>query len=113
MNTFDIRKSEFWDRTDVDGELRRVYDICNGCRRCLPLCPSFKVMFDRMYVDDADGDIDKLPPPAVKEVVDLCYQCKLCYNHCPYPPPPPPRPPPGASRCSRPAPSSTTILRSG
>src|ERR671910_466648 len=87
MNTFDIRKAEFWDRKDVDGELRRVYDICNGCRRCLPLCPSFKVMFDRIDVDEVDGDIDKLPAADVKEVVDLCYQCKLCYNHCPYTPP--------------------------
>src|SRR5918994_927846 len=81
MNTFDIRKPEFWDRTDVDGELRRVYDICNGCRRCLPLCPSFKVMFDRIDVDEVDGDVDKLPAADVKEVVDLCY------HHCPYTPP--------------------------
>ncbi|MBM3220870.1 MAG: 4Fe-4S dicluster domain-containing protein, partial [Candidatus Rokubacteria bacterium] len=87
MNTFDIRKAEFWDRNDVEGELRRVYDICNGCRRCLPLCPSFKVMFDRIDVDEVDGDIDKLPARDVKDVVDLCYQCKLCYNHCPYTPP--------------------------
>jgi Fe-S oxidoreductase len=87
MNTFDIRKTEFWDRKDVDGELRRVYDICNGCRRCLPLCPSFRVMFDRIDVDEVDGDVDKLPAKDVKEVVDLCYQCKLCYNHCPYTPP--------------------------
>jgi glycerol-3-phosphate dehydrogenase subunit C len=87
MNTFDIRKPEFWDRRDVDGELRRVYDICNGCRRCLPLCPSFKVLFDRLDVDAVDGDVEKLPPADAKEVVDLCYQCKLCYNHCPYTPP--------------------------
>jgi Fe-S oxidoreductase len=87
MNTFDIRKPEFWDRADLDGELRRVYDICNGCRRCLPLCPSFKVMFDRIDVDEVDGDVEKLPARDVKEVVDLCYQCKLCYNHCPYTPP--------------------------
>jgi Fe-S oxidoreductase len=87
MNTFDIRKVEFWDRKDVDGELRRVYDVCNGCRRCLPLCPSFRVMFDRIDVDEVDGDIDKLPAKDLKDVVDLCYQCKLCYNHCPYTPP--------------------------
>jgi Fe-S oxidoreductase len=87
MNTFDIRTTEFWDRKDVDGELRRVYDICNGCRRCLPLCPSFKVMFDRIDADAVDGDVEKLPAREVKEVVDLCYQCKLCYNHCPYTPP--------------------------
>ena len=85
--TLDIRQAEFWKQASVDKELRRVYDICAGCRRCLPLCPSFKVMFDRLDVDTVDGDVDKLPAADVKEVVDLCYQCKLCYNHCPYTPP--------------------------
>ena len=56
-------------------ELRRVYDICNGCGRCLPLCPSFKVMFDRLDVDAVDGDVEKLPASDVKDVVDLCHQC--------------------------------------
>ena len=83
----DLSKAEFWDLGKVDGELRRVYDICGGCRRCLPLCPSFKVLFDRLDVDAVDGDVEKLPAADVKEVVDLCYQCKLCFNHCPYTPP--------------------------
>ena len=83
----DHTKGEFWDLGKVDAELRRVYAICAGCRRCLPLCPSFKVLFDRLDVDAVDGDIDKLPASDVKEVVDLCYQCKLCFNHCPYTPP--------------------------
>jgi glycerol-3-phosphate dehydrogenase subunit C len=87
MGTLDIKSSEFWDLAAVDKELRRVYDICGGCRRCLPLCPSFKVLFDRMDVDTVDGDVDKLPAADVKKVVDLCYQCKLCFNHCPYTPP--------------------------
>jgi Fe-S oxidoreductase len=87
MGTLDIRAPEFWDLGEVDRELRRVYDICGGCRRCLPLCPSFKVLFDRLDVDAVDGDVDKLPAADVKEVVDLCYQCKLCFNHCPYTPP--------------------------
>ena len=87
MATLDIKSAEFWDLGAVDKELRRVYDICGGCRRCLPLCPSFKVLFDRMDVDAVDGDVDKLPAADVKEVVDLCYQCKLCFNHCPYTPP--------------------------
>jgi len=85
--TLDIRAAEFWKVEEVDRELRRVYDICAGCRRCLPLCPSFKVLFDRLDVEPVDGDVDKLPAGDVKEVVDLCYQCKLCYNHCPYTPP--------------------------
>ena len=87
MATLDIKSAEFWDLGAVDKELRRVYDICGGCRRCLPLCPSFKVLFDRMDVEEVDGDVDKLPAADDKEVVDLCYQCKLCFNHCPYTPP--------------------------
>src|SRR5882672_7214420 len=84
---FDLTRPQFWDSAAVETELRRVYDICNSCRRCLPLCPSFKVMFDRLDVDAVDGDAEKLPAADVKEVVDLCYQCKLCFNHCPYTPP--------------------------
>ncbi len=84
---FDIHAAEFWDPTKVDAELRRVYDICAGCRRCVGLCPSFRVMFDRIDAPAVDGDVEKLPAADVKEVVDLCYQCKLCYNHCPYTPP--------------------------
>ncbi len=75
--TLDIRKPEFWKLDAVDQEQRRVYDICSGCRRCLPLCPSFKVLFDRLDTDAVDGDVEKLPARDVKEVVDLCYQCKL------------------------------------
>jgi glycerol-3-phosphate dehydrogenase subunit C len=85
--TLDIREPEFWKLDAVDAELRRVYDICSGCRRCLPLCPSFKVMFECLDTEAVDGDVEKLPAKDVKEVVDLCYQCKLCYNHCPYTPP--------------------------
>ena len=87
MAGLDLKKAEFWNLGAVDRELRRVYDICGGCRRCLPLCPSFKVLFDRMDVEAVDGDVDKLPATDVKDVVDLCYQCKLCFNHCPYTPP--------------------------
>ena len=87
MASLDLTKPEFWDLGSVDKELRRIYDICSGCRRCLPLCPSFKVLFDRLDVDAVDGDVEKLPRGDAKEVVDLCYQCKLCYNHCPYTPP--------------------------
>src|SRR5438445_123929 len=82
-----IGKTEKNLQSAVAGELRRVYDICSGCRRCLPLCPSFKVLFDRLDVDAVDGDVEKLPTRDVKEVVHLCYQCKLCFNHCPYTPP--------------------------
>jgi Fe-S oxidoreductase len=85
--TLDIRLPEFWDLGKVEQELRRVYDVCNGCRRCITLCPSFKDLFVSLDAEEVDGDAEKLGPGALKRVVDLCYQCKLCYNHCPYTPP--------------------------
>ena len=35
----------------------------------------------------AEVDTKKLKTEDVKEVVDLCFQCKLCYPNCPYTPP--------------------------
>jgi Fe-S oxidoreductase len=38
-------------------------------------------------VDKNDGDVSKITPGDYRKIVDLCWQCKLCYNHCPYTPP--------------------------
>jgi Fe-S oxidoreductase len=88
MTGFDLRAPDFWDRRALDTELTRVYDICNGCRRCLPLCPSFREqLFPALDRDEVDGEAERLTQADREGVVDLCYQCKLCYNHCPYTPP--------------------------
>ena len=34
-----------------------------------------------------EGDLSKLESGDYRRIVDLCWQCKLCYNHCPYTPP--------------------------
>jgi glycerol-3-phosphate dehydrogenase subunit C len=62
-----------------------VTEVCDGCRRCHRLCPSFDFMLER--VDDHEGDVSKLAPGDYRRIVDLCWQCKLCFNHCPYTPP--------------------------
>jgi len=82
----DIRSPEYLDPGAVEQELRRVFDICHGCRRCLPLCPSFPDLFKRIDTSSSE-DVDGLKEADMRSVVDLCYQCKLCYNHCPYHPP--------------------------
>src|SRR3989442_1619739 len=87
MSKLDTGSADFWDLSKVEGGFRWSADIGTGCRGCLPLCPSFKVLFDRLDVEAVDGDAEKLPERDLKEVVDLCYQCKLCFNHCPYTPP--------------------------
>jgi len=84
---FDVSDKSFWDDSQLETELKRVSDICNGCRRCYNLCPSFNDLFDRLDKESIDGDAKKLTTKDFKSITDLCYQCKLCFNHCPYTPP--------------------------
>jgi glycerol-3-phosphate dehydrogenase subunit C len=63
----------------------RIYEICDGCRRCFNLCPSFNTLLDG--IDRHDGHVEKVMSSDHQRVVDECYYCKLCYNHCPYTPP--------------------------
>jgi Fe-S oxidoreductase len=85
--SFNLRSEQFWSESALDQEVRRVFDICNGCRRCYPLCPSFNTLFRRLDDEQVDGEADKLQAGDLRVVGDECYQCKLCYNHCPYTPP--------------------------
>ena len=34
----DWHDPDFYDEEKLDAELRRVFDICHGCRRCFNLC---------------------------------------------------------------------------
>jgi glycerol-3-phosphate dehydrogenase subunit C len=83
--TFDPKDPTFFDQKAVEAELARVTEICDGCRRCHRLCPSFDFMLER--VDDHEGDVSKVTSKDYRRIVDLCWQCKLCFNHCPYTPP--------------------------
>jgi Fe-S oxidoreductase len=38
-------------------------------------------------VDHYEGDVAQVKPADYRKIVDLCWQCKLCFNHCPYTPP--------------------------
>jgi Fe-S oxidoreductase len=83
---YDPRDPAFYDTAAVEKELARVTELCDGCRRCYRLCTSFDYMLDDA-VDKNDGDIAKITSADYRKIVDLCWQCKLCYNHCPYTPP--------------------------
>jgi Fe-S oxidoreductase len=74
----------YWDKSALQGEIERVYDICNLCRMCFNLCPSFPELFKD--VDAHDGDVRKMTLAEHDRVLDLCYQCKVCYVKCPYTP---------------------------
>ena len=85
MKNAGLRDPDFLDRAALDDELVRVFEHCQDCRRCLPLCPSFPALFEA--VDRHEQQASQLTREETREVIDLCYQCKLCYNHCPYHPP--------------------------
>jgi Fe-S oxidoreductase len=83
---YDPRDPRYFDPGDVLREQARVTELCDGCRRCYRLCPSFDYMLDEA-VDKNDGDHSRITGAQHRKVVDLCWQCKLCFNHCPYTPP--------------------------
>jgi glycerol-3-phosphate dehydrogenase subunit C len=116
---YDLEDAAFWSTDGLESELRRVYGICNGCRLCYNLCPSFPALFNRVdeldpHRHEAEGallaegapmaeedaasalagiavstanPIDPLQRLDLQRVVDLCYNCKLCFPICPYVPP--------------------------
>lgn len=86
MKGFDFSDVKL-DRAVIEKETWRIFEVCDGCRRCINLCPSFNTLLDRL--DLVDSDVHKLKPSDTRQVVDECYYCKLCFNHCPYSPPHP------------------------
>jgi glycerol-3-phosphate dehydrogenase subunit C len=77
----------FYDEAKLDDELRRVFDICHGCRRCFNLCDSFPRLFD--LIDESEsGELDAVDSADFKPVVDACTLCDMCFmTKCPYVPP--------------------------
>jgi glycerol-3-phosphate dehydrogenase subunit C len=81
------RDPAFYDDQQLDAELRRVFDICHGCRRCFNLCDSFPRLFDLVDAS-ASGELDGVASADFKSVVDACTLCDLCFmTKCPYVPP--------------------------
>ena len=83
----DWENPEFVDENLLDDELRRVFDICHGCRRCFNLCESFPKLFD-LIDDSKSGELDSVDSKDFKDVVDACTLCDMCFlTKCPYVPP--------------------------
>ncbi|MBK20602.1 MAG: glycerol-3-phosphate dehydrogenase [Rhodospirillaceae bacterium] len=83
----DWNNPDFFDVEMLDEELRRVFDICHGCRRCFNLCDSFPKLFD--LIDDSEtGELDSVSSDGFKPVIDACTLCDMCFmTKCPYVPP--------------------------
>jgi Fe-S oxidoreductase len=87
QHLYDPLDPSYYDESDVRAERDRTFQICSDCRVCVRFCPSFKDLF-RMIDERDDGahDVSFLSGAQHRQVVDECYQCKLCYVVCPYTP---------------------------
>ncbi len=81
------QEPDFYDEAKLDAELRRVFDICHGCRRCFNLCDSFPRLFD--LIDNTPNEtLEEVPSADFKPVIDACTLCDMCFmTKCPYVPP--------------------------
>lgn len=84
---YDWGNPDFTDEAKLDEEMRRIFDICHGCRRCFNLCDSFPRLFD--LVDAAEEEeMQGVKSADFKQVVDACTLCDMCFlTKCPYVPP--------------------------
>jgi len=86
-HSIDFNHSDFLDEKKLDQEMRRVFDICHGCRRCFNLCDSFPKLFD-MIDDSKNEDVESLSSDQFSPVVNACTLCDMCFmTKCPYVPP--------------------------
>ena len=83
----DFNHPDFLNPKKLDDEMRRVFDICHGCRKCFNLCDSFPTLFD--FIDKSkEGEVSSLPSEKFGKIVDVCTLCDMCFRtHCPYVPP--------------------------
>ncbi len=81
------KSEDFWDKSKLDTELARVFDVCHGCRRCVSLCDAFPTLFD--LIDESETfEVDGVSREDYGNVSEQCYMCDLCYmTKCPYVPP--------------------------
>lgn len=81
--SYDPSDPVYWDPKGLAKEIERTFEICHGCRMCFKFCDSFPSLFS--FIDDRhDGDVRKITDAETAQVMDECFQCKLCEVQCPY-----------------------------
>jgi len=81
--------------TALDSEkIAHEIEKCHGCGACLSYCPTALATLDERATPRAKGnilraiisgdlDVDYLRKKEFKEVLDYCFNCKLCLTECP------------------------------
>ncbi|MFH1573440.1 MAG: heterodisulfide reductase-related iron-sulfur binding cluster [Acidobacteriota bacterium] len=82
---YDPSEPRYWRKELLDKEVQRMFEICHGCRLCFKYCDTFPMLFS-LLDNKYDGDVRKIMPAETGELLDTCFQCKLCEVNCPYTP---------------------------
>ena len=83
--SYDPSEEKYWDGEALNKEVLRAFEVCHGCRMCFKYCDAFPHLF-KLIDDKHDGDVRSLSGQETQEVMDACFQCKLCEVQCPYTP---------------------------
>jgi glycerol-3-phosphate dehydrogenase subunit C len=83
--SYDPEQPRYWDRKALQQEITRVFEVCHGCRMCFKYCDAFPNLFE--FIDKRhDGKVPAVTADETGQVMDDCFQCKLCEVQCPYTP---------------------------
>lgn len=83
----DWKHPDYLNPEKLDEEMRRIFDICHGCRRCFNLCDTFPRLFD-LIDESPTGELDSVDSVDFSPAVEACTLCDLCFmSKCPYVPP--------------------------
>lgn len=83
--SYDPLEERYWDPKGLAGEITRIFEVCHGCRLCFKYCDTFPALFS--LIDDAkNGDVTGIGARETEQILDTCFQCKLCEVNCPYTP---------------------------
>ncbi len=81
--SYDPSDPVYWDAGALAQEIERTFEICHGCRLCFKYCDSFPTLFS--FIDERhDGQVRRITEAETAQVIDECFQCKLCEVQCPY-----------------------------
>ncbi|MCP4083554.1 MAG: (Fe-S)-binding protein, partial [Actinomycetia bacterium] len=81
--SYDTADPVYWDAGGLAQEIERTFEICHGCRLCFKYCDSFPSLFS--FIDERhDGSVRGITDAETEQVMDECFQCKLCEVQCPY-----------------------------
>ncbi len=83
--SYDPAEDRYWNQGLLDKEIQRIFEICHGCRLCFKYCDTFPNLFS-LLDQKHDGNVRKISADETGQILDTCFQCKLCEVNCPYTP---------------------------